>query len=90
MKKGRKIDLVKLSQMLRAGKTVNQCAEKFKVSPSAISQAKSGLNINVVKSVALENAHRVVDKSLNAVDQHALKKPHRYKIPKPGAFDRGT
>jgi hypothetical protein len=39
------------------------------VTPGAISQAKKELNINVVKSVALENAHRVVDKNLNAVEQ---------------------
>ena len=63
------IDKIKLSQMLRAGKTPAQCAQYFGVSPSAISHAKKKLNISVVKSVALENAHRVVDKNLNAVDQ---------------------
>jgi hypothetical protein len=31
--------------------------------------AKKNLNISVVKNVALENAHRVVDKNLNAIDQ---------------------
>jgi len=65
----RKIDHVKLSQMVRSGKSVKQCAEFFNVTPSAICQAKDVLNLNVVKNVALENAHRVVDKSLNAVDQ---------------------
>jgi hypothetical protein len=64
-----KISIVKLSRMLREGKSVKQCAKFFKVTPSAISQAKKELNINVVKNVALENAHRVVDKNLNAVDQ---------------------
>lgn len=64
-----KIDVVKLNQMLRSGKSVKDCASFFKVSPSAISQAKKNLNVSVVRNVALENAHRVVDKNLNAVDQ---------------------
>jgi hypothetical protein len=64
-----KIDRVKLSRMLREGKTGNECARYFKVSPAAITKAKKELNINVIKSVALENAHRVVDKNLNAIEQ---------------------
>jgi hypothetical protein len=64
-----KIDLVKLNQLLRSGKTQRECAQVFDVTESAISKAKKELNINVVKNVALENAHRVVDKNLNAVAQ---------------------
>jgi hypothetical protein len=64
-----KIDKVKLSQMLRAGKTVKACSKFFSVTPGRISQIKKELNINVVKSVALENAHRVVGKNLDAIDQ---------------------
>jgi hypothetical protein len=64
-----KVDIHKLSQMLRAGKTVKECAKFFEVTPGAISQHKKNLNVAVVKNVALENAHRVVDKNLNAVDQ---------------------
>ena len=64
-----RVDIHKLSQMLRAGKTVKECAKFFEVTPGAISQHKKNLNIAVVKNVALENAHRVVDKNLNAVDQ---------------------
>ena len=64
-----KVDKVKLSQMVRSGKSVKHCAKFFGVTPSAISQIKRELNINVVKNVALENAHRVVDKNLNSVDQ---------------------
>jgi len=64
-----KVDIHKLSQMLRAGKSVKHCAKHFNVTPGAISQHKKNLNIAVVKNVALENAHRVVDKNLNAVDQ---------------------
>ena len=64
-----KIDKVKLSQMLRSGKAQREIAQVFDVSESAISKAKKELNIAVAKSVALENAHRVVDKNLNAIDQ---------------------
>ena len=64
-----KIDKVKLNQLLRSGKTQRQCAQVFGVTEGAVSKAKKELNINVVKNVALENAHRVVDKSLNTVDQ---------------------
>jgi hypothetical protein len=64
-----KIDKVKLSQLLRAGKTVKEAAKFFSVTPGRISQIKKELNINVVKSVALENAHRIVNKNLNTVDQ---------------------
>jgi len=55
--------------MLRAGKAQKDIAQFFGVSEGAISKAKKDLNISVVKNVALENAHRVVDKSLNAIDQ---------------------
>lgn len=65
----RKIDKIKLSQMLQSGKTQRQCAKVFNVSEGAISQAKKELNISIVKSVALENAHRVVEKNLDAVEQ---------------------
>lgn len=64
-----KVNIHKLSQMLRAGKTVKECAKFFEVTPGAISQHKKNLNVAVVKNVALENAHRVVDKNLNTVDQ---------------------
>lgn len=64
-----KIDRVKLNQMLRAGKPQREIAQVFGVTESAISKAKKELHITVVKNVALESAHRVVDKNLNAVDQ---------------------
>jgi len=64
-----KIDKVELSRMLKAGKSQKEAAQVFGVSEGAISKAKKELNINVVKSVALENAHRVVGKYLNAVAQ---------------------
>jgi transcriptional regulator len=64
-----KIDRIKLSQMLRAGKTQREIAQVFSVTEGAISKARKELNLNVVKNVALENAGRIVDKNLNAVDQ---------------------
>ena len=64
-----KIDRVKLNQMLSAGKSQREVAQVFGVTEGAISKAKKELNISVVKSVALESAHRVVDKNLDAVSQ---------------------
>ena len=64
-----KIDRVKLNQLLKAGKSQKEVAQVFGVTEGAVSKAKKELNINVVKSVAMENAHRVVDKNLNAIDQ---------------------
>ena len=64
-----KINKLKLSQLLRSGKSGKDCAKVFGVTEGAISQARKELNIAVVKSVALETAHQVVEKNLNAVDQ---------------------
>ena len=64
-----KIDKLKLSQLLRSGKSCKYCAEFFSVTQGAISQARKELNIAVVKSMALLTAHLVVEKNLNAVDQ---------------------
>lgn len=63
------VNKIKLSQMLRNGVSQRECAKHFNVSPGRISQIRKELNISVIKNIALENAHRVVDKSLNAVDQ---------------------
>lgn len=68
MEKG-KINKVKLSQLLRSGKSGKECAKLFSVTEGAISQARRELNISVIKSVALEDAHKVVDKNLNALEQ---------------------
>ena len=65
----RKIDRVKLSQMLKAGKSQREVAQVFRVTEGAVSKAKHEFNLHIVKSVALENAHRVVDKNLDAVAQ---------------------
>ena len=69
MNEDRKIDPLKLERLLTKGKTGQECAKYFNVSASAISQARKGLNVGVVKSVCLENAHRIVNKNLDTVTQ---------------------
>lgn len=64
-----KIDKMKLSRMLSDGKPQVDCARYFGVTKSAISKAAKELNIAVVKNVTLENAHRVVNRNLNTLDQ---------------------
>jgi len=64
-----KIDKVKLSTLLRSGKSPADCARHFGVSDGAICKARKELNIAVVKNVTLENAHRVVEKGLNTLSQ---------------------
>jgi hypothetical protein len=64
-----KIDKLRLSNMLRSGKSGKDCAKAFSVTEGAISQARKELNIAVIRSVGLETAHQVVDRNLNAVDQ---------------------
>ena len=68
MAKG-KIDYKQLHQLVMQGKSGNEIAKYFGVTSGAVSQAKQKLRIAVIKDVALENAHRVVDKSLNAAEQ---------------------
>jgi len=63
------IDKVKLSQMLRQGKSAKECARFFNVSEGRISQVRRELNAAVVRSVAMETGHKVVESNLNAVEQ---------------------
>ena len=63
------VNKVKLSQMLRNGASQRKCAKHFNVSPGRISQIKKELNISVVKNVALENAHNIISRELDAVGQ---------------------
>ena len=64
-----KIDKVKFNQLVMAGKSTKEIAKYFSVTPGAVSQVKKELNLNIIKSVALENAHRVVTKNLNSIEQ---------------------
>jgi len=65
----RKIDHVVMADMLRRNKSVKEVAERFGVGTVAVYKAKERLKSNVTKNLALENAGRIVNKSLNAVDQ---------------------
>ena len=58
-----KIDKIKLSQLLRSGKSQNECAQFFGVTAGAITHAKKKLHLCVVKNVPLEKAGRIVDKN---------------------------
>ena len=60
---------LKFNQMLRRGKSQSKAAQFFGVSESAICKAKAELQASVVKNVALESAHKVVDQNLDAVAQ---------------------
>lgn len=64
-----KIDRIKLNEMLRSGKPQSEIAQFFGVTPGAITRAKQELNINVVRSLALERAHEVAQKNLDAIGQ---------------------
>ena len=64
-----KIDRVKLDQMLRDGKPQREIAQYFGVTGGAISKAKNELKVAVVKNVALESAHKVVDRHLDTIGQ---------------------
>ena len=64
-----KIDRIQLDQMLREGKPQKEIAQFFEVSEGAISKAKNELKVAVVKNVALESAHKVVDKHLDTIGQ---------------------
>lgn len=64
-----KIDKIKLSQLLRSGKSPADCARFFGCTDGAICKARKELNISVVKNVALETAHKIVDKHLNTLAQ---------------------
>ncbi len=64
-----KIDRVKLNQMLRKNIPQKEIAQFFGVTEGAITRAKQELNISVVKTVALERAHEVAGKNLDAIAQ---------------------
>ena len=64
-----KIDKLKLHQILSGGKSQRQAAQVFGVTEGAISKVAKRLNIDVVRTVSLECAHKVVEKNLNTLDQ---------------------
>ena len=64
-----KIDLRKLDQMIRAGKTQREAAQVFKVTEAAVSKAKKQLKTNIVRTVGLEKANEVVEGHLDMMGQ---------------------
>ena len=64
-----KIDFNMLNRLVTEGKSTTEIAKYFSCTPGAVSQAKKKLKISVVKNIALENAHKVVGKNLDAVAQ---------------------
>jgi spore coat protein CotH len=64
-----KVDITQLRRMLKAGKTVKECAKHFSVTPGAISQHKKSFGVLIVKDLHSESAHRVVGQHLDTVDQ---------------------
>ena len=64
-----KIDRVKLNQMIKEGKPQKEIAQFFGVTEGAITKAKKELKVAVVKNVALESAHKVVDRHLDTIGQ---------------------
>jgi len=60
-----KVDIRKLDQLLREGKTVKECAKYFGVTPGAISQRKAQLKHQIVRVASLEKAGEVVEAHLD-------------------------
>ena len=65
----KKIDLAKMADILAAGKSLKDTAEFFHVSEVAIWKARKKLSTAVVKNVALESAHKIVQNDLDIMTQ---------------------
>ena len=66
-----KIDLVKLNELLRTGKSLKEIAEFFQVSDVALWRARKKLKNAIVKDVVLESGHKVLNENLDAIEQLA-------------------
>ena len=64
-----RIDLRKLDQLLRLGTPQNEIAKIFDVSPAAVSRAKKRLKNNIIRTVSLEKANKVVESHLDMMGQ---------------------
>jgi len=64
-----RIDLRKLDQLLRSATPQNEIAKIFDVSPAAVSRAKKRLKSNIIRTVSLEKANRVVESHLDMMGQ---------------------
>jgi len=70
-----KIDIRKLDQMLRAGKTQREIAQVFDVTESAISKAKRKMKNSFIRVVALEKANQVHESHIDV--ENELRKINR-------------
>ena len=64
-----KFDRTELNRLLRTGKSQKEIAQVLSVSESAISRGKKELKNAVIKNVALESAHKVVESHLDTLGQ---------------------
>ena len=64
-----KFDRIELNRLLRTGKPQKEIAQVLGVSESAISRGKKELKNAVVKNVALESAHKLVESHLDTIGQ---------------------
>lgn len=64
-----KIDISEMERLLRQGKSQREVAQVFGVSESAISHAKKSLRKNIVRTVGLERANKVVTAHLDVMGQ---------------------
>lgn len=65
----RKIDRLKLNQLLRKGKLQKDIAEYFNVSRAAVSKAVKDLDIAVTRDVSAEAAPKVITRNLQTLAQ---------------------
>jgi hypothetical protein len=64
-----KVDPIEMERLIQKGKKNVEIARHFGVSPAAITLARKALKKDVVKNVALENAHRIVGQQIDAMAQ---------------------
>ena len=64
-----KVELSKLNQLLRQGKSGKEIAQFFDVTPSAISHAKKKLKYVVIKSSTLEKGREIIEYEFNLFEQ---------------------
>lgn len=62
-----RIDLKRLSNMKRQGVSDTECAKFFKVSPSAVYQARRKLNLAIAKVGSLEKANEIIVEGIDSM-----------------------
>ena len=67
--KRKKIDPIKLRELLKSGKSAKEAAEYFEVSQAAVSLARRRIDTNVLRLSNLEAAGRILSNELDAAEQ---------------------